>query len=167
MAWEYTLRCDCCRRTYRLRTSDFRFYAVPWQSADLPLWERVGCPDQDGWCHCCRRPRPIERMPRLEVLELMRATLLEKGETKELVRVEEIIRWRRERVSPSRCLCCGSVAVEPMNEEFRHPGCGGRFAVADTPCHLNTTIAFLVPAEGPPERSWLWAWWSWLTGGHL
>lgn len=165
MAWEVRVRCDRCRRKYRLRTGDFRFYAVPWQPADLPIWERVCCSDQDGWCHRCRQPRAVELVARLEALELMRESLLAKGETEEVIRVEASIRWRRERKSPSRCFCCGSAAVEPMREEFRHPSCGGQFAVAETPCHLNTAIAFLVPAEGPIERGWLWVCRSRLMGG--
>src|SRR6516162_555648 len=47
MAWEFALRCDRCRRKYRLRTGDLRYYAVPWQPADLSVWERVSCSDQD------------------------------------------------------------------------------------------------------------------------
>jgi hypothetical protein len=164
MAWEVVLRCARCRQKYRLRTGDFRYYAIPWQPVDLPVWERIFCCDQDGWCHRCRQPRPIELVPRLASLELMRATLLEKGETEELARLEAEIRWRRERVSPSRCLCCGSTTVEPMGLEFRHPGCGGQFAVDETPWHLNTAFAYLVPSEGPPERGWLWVCWSRLRG---
>lgn len=166
MAWEVALRCDHCRRKYRLRTGDFRYYVVPWQPADLPVWERVGCSDQDGWCHRCRRPRPIELVPSLEALELMRTALVLSGKPAELAQVEATMRWRRERVSPPRCLCCGSAEVEPMSEKFRHPGCGGRFEVAETPCHLNTAAAFLVPAEGPAERGWLWVWWSCIAGRH-
>jgi hypothetical protein len=164
MAWEVALRCDRCGRTYRLRTGDFRYYAVPWQPADLSAWERVYCADQDGWCYRCGQPRAIELVPKLEPLERLRATLLQLGQAEDLASVEARFRWRQERVSPSCCLSCGSVAVEPMCEEFRHPSCGGRFAVAETPWHLNTSVAFLVPAEGPPERGRLWVWWSRLTG---
>jgi hypothetical protein len=160
MAWEVVLRCDRCSRKYRLRTGDFRYYAVAWQPADLPVWERVTCSDQDGWCHRCRRPRAIELVPPLEALELYRMSLLGKGEAERLARAEADVRWRQERSSPPRCLSCGSAAVEPLGEDFRHPGCGGRFEVAETPWHLNTSVAFVVPAEGPPERGWLWVWWS-------
>jgi hypothetical protein len=167
MAWEVALRCDRCRRKHRVRTGDFRFYGVAWQPADVPVWDRVGCSDQDGWCHRCGGPRAIERVPSLEALELWRADLLEKGEGEQLAHVEAKIRWRRERSSPPRCLCCGSAAVEPLGEGFRHPGCGGRLEVAETPCHLNTSVAFIVPAEGPPERGWLGVWWSRLTGRQV
>ncbi len=144
MAWEVALLCDHCKRKYRLRTGDFRHYAVPWQPADLPAWERVGCSDQDGWCHRCCQPRAIELVQQLEELEQMRKTLQELGHTEELPRAEAKIRWRLERKSPPRCLHCGSTAAEPMAEGFRHPGCVGRFAVAETPCHLNTSISFEV-----------------------
>ncbi len=160
MAWEVALRCDRCQWKYRLRTDDFRFYDVAWQPADLPVWERVGCSDRDGWCHRCRRPRAIELAPPLEALEHWRAGLLDRGEAEQLARTEAAIRWRRERSSPPRCLGCGSAAVEPLDDGFRHPGCGGRFEVAGTPEHLSSSVAFVVPAEGPPERDWLWVWWS-------
>ena len=94
----------------------------------------------------------------------MRAALLEKGEAEQIARAEAAIRWRRERSSPPRCLCCGSSAVEPLGEGFRHPDCGGRFEVAEKPEHLNTSVAFVVPAEGPAECGWLWVWWSRRTG---
>ena len=147
MGWVIPLRCDRCRRAYRLRTGDFRFYLVPWQQADLSAWERVTCSDQDGWCHRCRRPQAIELVPPAEAIP-------------DAAR----LRWRRLRVSPPRCLCCGSAAVEPLGLDFRHPCCGGRFELCETPWHLNTSVAFLVPAEGPPERGWLWVAWSRLTG---
>jgi len=94
----------------------------------------------------------------------VRAALLEKGEAEQIARAEAAIRWRRERSSPPRCLCCGSSAVEPLGEGFRHPDCGGRFEVAEKPEHLNTSVAFVVPAEGPAECGWLWVWWSRRTG---
>ena len=163
MAWEVALACDRCGRGYRLCTHEFRFYAIPWQPAAVPLWDRVACVGRDGWCHRCGRPRAIELLPALEWLEARRAVLAVQGGTDELARAEAAIRWRRGRSSPPRCLCCGSAAVEPMDETFRHPGCGGRFAVAGTPWHHNTSVAFEVPAEGPAERGRLWTWWSRLT----
>src|SRR5262249_25011359 len=142
MACEVALRCDRCGRKYRLRTGDFRYYAVPWQPAELPVWEGVSCSDQDGWCHRCRRPRPIEMIPRIEDVQEMRARLLEIGTTEEVAGVEAEIRWRRDRVSPPRCLWCGSAAVEAMVGKFRHPGCGGELVIVETPWLLNTCVAY-------------------------
>lgn len=147
MAWEVVLQCDRCRREYHLRTGDFRFYIVPWQPPDLPAWDRVACSDQDGWCHRCRRPQAIELIPHADAIT-------DVGRS----------RWRHERVSPPRCLCCGSVAVEPLGTDLRHPGCGGLFKVSGTPWHINTSVVYLLPPEGPPERSWLWVAWSRMTG---
>lgn len=147
MAWEVALRCDRCRRAYQLRTGDFRFYLVTWQPADLPACERVACSDAEGWCHRCRRPRAIESVPHAEAIT-----------------DPARLRWRRERVSSPRCLCCGSAAVELLGPDFRHPGCGGVLEVAGTPWHLQPSVAYLLPAEGPPERGWPWVAWSRLTG---
>src|ERR1700722_1264246 len=138
MACEVALQCDRCGRKYRLRTGDFRYYVVRWQPANVPLSEQVGCSDQAGWCYRCRRPRAIELIPRLEDLELTRVRLLDLGLTEQLSRVEAKIRWRKDRVSPSRCLWCGSAAVEAMIGKFRHPGCGGELAIVETPWLLNT-----------------------------
>jgi hypothetical protein len=143
VGWVVPLRCDGCKRVYRLRTGDPRAYVVAWQPADLPVGDRVTCHDRDGWCHRCRRPRAVEAIPPPGMpLDPARA------------------RWRAERVSPPRCLCCGSTAVEELGDDFVHPNCGGRFAVCGTPEHFSPSSAELVPSEGPPECSWLWVWWS-------
>ena len=159
MPWEFAFRCDRCGRKYGLRTGDIRFYSVALQPIEQPVWERVDCSAQDGWCHRCRRPRAIELISPLEALELWRADLLKKGEVERLADVEAKIRWRRERLSQPRCLCCGSAEVEPMGEHFWHPGCGGQFKIVGTPAHLIASKAFVLPAEGPPNCGWLWAWW--------
>ena len=88
----------------------------------------------------------------------MQLDLLEKGQTREATRVEDTIKWRKERMSPPRCLSCGSTAVERLIGEYRHPGCGGELTVAEGPAHGNPVYAYLIPAEGPSERSWFGVW---------
>src|SRR5262245_25274376 len=98
MAWEMTLRCDRCRRRYQYVSGDIRYYAVHSQTTDFALTERVNCSEEDGWCHNCRRPGPIERILPLEALEWGRAKLLEDGGPDSLLaHVEARIRWRRGR----------------------------------------------------------------------
>lgn len=130
-----------------MRTCALRFYFVPWQPTDVSLWDRVACSDQDGWCHRCGRLEPIERIPPAEAIA-----------------DEARARWRRDRRPPPRCLCCGSTRVEPLDDSFRHPHCGGRLEVAGDPWHNHDAICPIVPAEGPPERHRVAVWWSHLLG---
>jgi hypothetical protein len=148
VAFTVTLQCDRCRRTYQLRTGDFRYYVVPWQPVDLPASKRITCSDRDGWCYRCRRPRAIELLLPPEVLP--------SGETPG---EEAYARWWRERRSPPRCLWCGATTVEPMGETFQHPTCGGRFRAIDIE-HGSPRFVYLLPAEGPIKRGWLWLMWS-------
>ena len=147
MSWSLLFRCDRCRRAYRVRTGVLRFYFVPWQPAGLPAWDRVPCADRDGWCHRCRRAEAIESIPPdLAIDDGTRS------------------RWRRERRSPPRCFCCGSAQVEPLDESFGHPDCGGQFRVAGDPWRNQDSFCDIIPAEGPPERGRLAVWWSHLIG---
>src|SRR5687767_9051136 len=79
MAWEFCCRCDRCRRVQRVRTGDYRFYDVPWQGESVELFDRIPCHDQAGWCHRCRRLRPMESIPDLALLGRMKAVLAEAG----------------------------------------------------------------------------------------
>ncbi len=164
MAWEFVLRCNLCRRKYRIRTGDFRYYSVKWQSSNIPLFDRIHCSDQDGWCHRCRHPRAIESLPSLKVLEQIRASFVEQQNVKRLVEIDVQMRWRQERLSAPRCFCCGSSRVEPMNSDYQHPDCGGLFEIAKTPDHLQTSFAVVLPAEGPQVLSRLFVWWRDLIG---
>ncbi len=192
MAWEHAYRCDRCRRVQRVRVGDYRFYAVLWQGEDVELFDRVGCHDQEGWCRRCRRLRPIESLPDVALLERMKEVTAEVGLTpldrdvaaregrseqeelqRRLARIDERIRWRKERTAPPKCFACGSAEVEPVNgaetvEGIRHPGCGGFFRLCETPCHIQPANGYLVPAEGPPTRgAWrrLWDWLGCRSGG--
>jgi hypothetical protein len=185
MAWEFAYRCDRCRRVQRVRTGDFRFYVLPWQDESLDLFARVSCRDKEGWCRRCRRLRPVESLPDIALLERMREGMTQtrlpdpdrelaaeegRSEQEEIQRqlgwIDERIRWRKERVSPAKCFACGSTEVEPLEvsedgKGFRHPGCGGTFRICETPCHIQPSMGYLIPSEGPePWRPWrlLWRW---------
>lgn len=41
VGWEVPVRCDGCQRRYWQCAGELRFYAVTWQPADLPVWDRV------------------------------------------------------------------------------------------------------------------------------
>jgi hypothetical protein len=188
MAWEIAYRCDRCRRVERVRTGDFRFYVVPWQGKDSELFDRVHCWDQEGWCNRCRHLRPVEKIPDLALLILMREVKARTGLTdqekelaahsgqtqeeelqRDLARFDEQIRWRKERRSPPKCLVCGSQDVEALEAYVKaggdrtHPGCGGSFQICEDPCHIQPAVGYLIPAEGPGpprglQRLRLWFW---------
>jgi hypothetical protein len=187
MAWEFAYRCDRCRRVQRVRTGDYRFYVVPWQGEGVELFDRVHSSDQEGWCRRCRRLRPMESIPDIALLERMKEVMAvaglspldrklaaedsrgEQGELqRQLARIDEWIRWRKERRSPPKCFACGSTEVEPVNqaksggEGLRHPGCGGVFRICEDPCHIQPTMGFLVPAEGPEASRGVRRLWEWV-----
>ena len=147
MSWEFTYRCSECKRRFQLSVGTFRYYLVSFQATDLPAWERVGCIDAPGWCESCQSVAPIERIPSLETLEAMRDPSFAPVHG----RLDDWIRWRRERQSPPRCLVCGATEVIERTPEFRHPICGGMFEAISW-CHVNSSDIQLVPAEGPEYR---------------
>ncbi|MGL6074990.1 MAG: hypothetical protein ACRC8S_12595 [Fimbriiglobus sp.] len=94
---------------------------------------------QPAWCPACRRFVLAERIPEMAELEdrlaAVRSSHSERrrlltalgqspaGEAKELIRR---IGWRQGRVSPPRCLECGTAGVHtlPASKEFAHPATG-------------------------------------------
>jgi hypothetical protein len=184
MASEITYRCDRCSSVQQLCTGSYRFYTVVWQGEDTELFDRVPCDDDDGWCRCCRRLRPVESIPDVQLLERMKQLISETGlsdlerelaakagrsEAEELKRrlkrVDERIRWRM-RVSPPKCFVCGSTDIEPPvpspdGTGYRHPGCGGVFRFCGFPVHFQPANAFLIPSEGPKRRWSLWRALAW------
>jgi uncharacterized C2H2 Zn-finger protein len=174
MAWEIAYRCDRCRLVLRVRTGDYRFYVVPWHGEGIELFDRIPCSDQEGWCRRCRRLRSMESIPEIAVLERMKVVMTDAGMSeldrklasddgrngqcelqRRIARIDERIRWRKERMSPPKCFACGSTEVETVErarggeEGFRHPECGGFFRICEDPCHIQPLVGFLIPAEGP------------------
>lgn len=147
MSWEFTYRCSECKRRFRLSVGRFRYYLVSFQAIDLPAWERVACIDEPGWCESCQSLASIERIPSLEMLEAMRGPSFAAVHD----RLDDWIRWRRERQSPPRCLVCGATEVITYTPPFRHPNCDGLLE-ATAWCHVNSSNVQLVPAEGPVDR---------------
>jgi len=70
--------------------------------------------------------------------------------------LNQLIRWRRERSSPPRCLECASTDVIALSrtadhdaEEFEHPGCGGVFRYHRSSVFSETHVQLLT-TEGLP-----------------
>jgi len=166
MAWETIYRCDRCKTEQRVHTGEYRFYQVAWQDKTIELFDRVSCSVQAGWCRRCCRLRTIEEIPDLNLLQMMRSELAEKGfvageldlVTRPLAWIDDRIRWRRERFSPAKCFACGSIEVESAarsdQEKILHAGCGGLFRAFDSD-HFVPSMAYLVPSEGPPGESFI------------
>jgi hypothetical protein len=105
----------------------------------LPNGSALHIEQQEAWCPICNRFVVAERIPTIEELEqalielslgdAQRLKLLALSgrpiaeEATELVRRLE---WRRTRLSPARCLECGSPAIRPLppDDEFSHPATG-------------------------------------------
>jgi len=108
------------------------------------------------WCESCRAIRWGEVLPEVSDLENLIAAAVSRDQSviSDLLRyshhatVEELfelklrelrqqLTWRRSRISPPRCLECGSIAITGVDQGktnsgndkavlSSHPGCGGR-----------------------------------------
>lgn len=97
------------------------------------------------WCSTCKRIDMAERVESLDELqsELERLQHPDEDESrmiafigvpieKRIAETELRINWRRDRISPPKCLHCGSTDITriPDADEFRHPKTGERVVVA-------------------------------------
>ena len=91
-----------------------------------------------GWCGRCWQVGPCESIPGLDELEVdMEIARQAEGDpgAVNMLSVDEVIelvRWRKGRVSPPRCLSCGSTNVTAASLSNQgslvvpHQGCSGR-----------------------------------------
>jgi hypothetical protein len=109
----------------------------------LPDGSRLHIEQQPAWCSVCKRFVTAEEVPSVESLQAEVAKF-ENGDPETLKcwafisngapvedRIAELrrrIKWRRNRVSPPRCLDCGSIKITaiPCSGEFTHPETGER-----------------------------------------
>lgn len=88
------------------------------------------------------------------------AALLGKDEDSYLLENIRVFRamleWRRERMSPPRCLRCGSVDLHLLRpsakdelDSFEHPGCGGTFKTSSV-WHVAQEVCKVLDIEGLP-----------------
>ena len=97
------------------------------------------------WCFTCERIDMAERVDSLDELqsELQRLQYPDEDESrmiafigvaieKRIAETELRIKWRRNRISPPKCLHCGSTDITrlPDTDEFRHPQTEERVVVA-------------------------------------
>jgi len=97
---------------------------------------KIHVEQQPAWCRACGSFAPAELLQPAEDLEreiarlqswLSERRVRPSGQRKRggemLAEVEKPLRWRRGRVSPPRCLPCGSIEVVPVpgSGEFSHP----------------------------------------------
>ena len=65
---------------------------------------------------------------------------------------DRVMRWRHERVSPGKCLLCGSTRLSYANKQigfrFEHPGCGGM--ITSTFC-ISGSVGWVVEERYSPE----------------
>jgi hypothetical protein len=98
------------------------------------------------WCSNCNRIDMAEHVESLDELESELARLRNPDDEEarmlafigtpieeRIAEIELRMIWRRNRVSPAKCLQCGSTNIVriPDTEEFSHPKTGERVVVAD------------------------------------
>lgn len=108
---------------------------------------KIHVEQQPAWCRACDSFVPAELLQPVEHLEREIARLqswlsgrwvMPSGQRKRgkemLAEVEKRLSWRRGRVSPPRCLQCGSIEVVPVpgSGEFSHPATGERVVSASS-----------------------------------
>ena len=167
MAWLQAYQCDHCGQIEEARSGDFRHYVVTWQD------DPVSCGSRTGWCYDCRKVRPIESFPDITSLENLQMEIKHSGIPQWMLIganpledeaehhgfilkwLEATVRWRKERVSPPRCLFCGSIRNKVLElnantplETFEHEGCSGTFHWTGSMEHLNTNTCIQLTSEG-------------------
>jgi len=110
----------------------------------LPDGSTLPVEQQPAWCPSCKHFVLAGRVPDDEELErrlaeaqaaapeaVARLGLLGRSPEEEVAELTRRVAWRRGRVSPPRCLHCGSgrVAALPDGDEFPHPETGERVVV--------------------------------------
>lgn len=139
-----TAKCDRCEFTdevFELWDGVGGLYRIS-SSLSIPLMVRW------AWCHQCDGIRYVERIPDIkEIKQELRRSFWNVSKWGEGIwrctgatsrrhhrRVlKSILAWRRNRKSPPRCLCCGSLDFEVFSGDLEfqgigtvpHPGCGG------------------------------------------
>ena len=166
MAWSHNFHCDTCNRRASVLTGVISYYYLD-DGLELP------CSDQLAWCNNCDDVVAAERLPDPHALNRLVAHLTAEGldedrlKTAKLLKKEPaeylnefidtyraMIAWRRDRISPPRCLSCGSVEIvelEPIRsvplEKFSHPQCGGQFFL-DASGHASEAYFRRLTPEG-------------------
>jgi hypothetical protein len=101
---------------------------------------KLTIPTTYAWCHGCTEVTAVERLPSLSKIE---ATISECNDSPEDAKrcqyYKDLKAWRTLRVSPAKCLECGSDHFDPFErfpraDSIIHPGCGGslRLRIAGT-----------------------------------
>jgi Zn ribbon nucleic-acid-binding protein len=129
--------CSVCGYHRRLAEDILRSYKL---DEDV----RVTIPVAYGWCECCAAVTVVEALPSLAKIDGDIAFVDGEGNGDNSQQCREHLqclrRWRANRISPAKCLECGSTRFERFeeieefnelsdwDEEWRpliHPGCGG------------------------------------------
>jgi len=132
----YFVKCSCC--AYR------REIAVPPRAYAFPEGKALPIPDAFGWCHSCNHVTCCEALPALADVERLLRQAEREGNEPLVAEMEHTKKWISARVSPPRCLDCGSTAIRPFplgwsvyleeesDEDFLdipHPSCSGMLRV--------------------------------------
>src|SRR6516165_9033854 len=99
MAREFTYRCDKCANVQCVRL-ERRYYVPSWQSANVPLEERIHCFEEEAWCRRCARIRAVETLTPLAELKQIKEGDPDDPDWEPTPGIDGRIRWREERVAP-------------------------------------------------------------------
>lgn len=136
MSGRYLAKCSHC--TYH------REFGVAPKAYVLPGGRSLSIQDAFGWCGACNGATPCEALPALADVERLLTQALRDGNERLVAELEDTRSWISGRVSPPRCLDCGSTSIqrvplgwslyrdEESDEDFLdipHPGCNGMLRV--------------------------------------
>lgn len=104
----------------------------------------ISIPVAYGWCECCAAVTTVEALPTEEKIEADIVFAAAEHNSRETQlwreRLQHLRRWRASRISPAKCLECGSTQFSRFEEieeydeasdwdeewlPLIHPGCGG------------------------------------------
>lgn len=136
MSGRYLVKCSLC--DYR------REIGVPPRAYVFGGDRSLPIQDAFGWCAACNGVTPCEALPALADVERLLAQARREDNERLVVELQDTSRWISGRVSPPRCLDCGSTSIQQFplgwslyrddesDQDFldiAHPGCQGMLHV--------------------------------------
>src|SRR5690606_6177850 len=112
-------QCDLCNKGWSIfRLQGLFTYCLPdgsyaWIDRDF------------RWCNGCEGFSAVERLPDEHELTLSLENAKNEHNKKHIRENEAAIEWRKLRMSPPKCLYCGSSDILET-DPVKHPGCGGK-----------------------------------------
>ena len=143
-----TIRCNQC---------DFRQETIPgtYRKYELADGVRINVYSRIGYCRACEEVAESENLPEVEKIEA-RIEGIRRGKEDEDIRYiertrdewaeyhERVLRWRLKRTGPPKCLQCGSVELEPINEPWNW----GAKTTSEVACPACTRGVLTAQADG-------------------